>query len=145
MTATPIIDPNYQKELIGKCYSVCMVMDDEVIKKFSSISGDTNPVHLDEAYAASSRYKKRIAHGLLSASLFSKIFGTKFPGPGCVYADQSLIFKRPVYIDDEVHAFAELISIDAKGQTLEFATRCEVRGRVVIDGNAKVYIPKEKG
>jgi 3-hydroxybutyryl-CoA dehydratase len=119
-------------------------MDDEVVRGFAAISGDTNPIHIDDVYASESRYKKRIAHGLLSASLFSNIFGTQFPEAGCVYAEQSLVFKRPVYIGDEVVATAELIAIDDSGQSLEFETRSEVKGRRVLEGRAKVFIPKQR-
>jgi 3-hydroxybutyryl-CoA dehydratase len=119
-------------------------MADDVVRGFAAISGDTNPIHLDDVYASESRYKKRIAHGLLSASLFSSIFGTQFPGAGCVYAEQTLVFKRPVYVGDEVVATAELIAIDDSGQSLEFDTHCEVRGRRVLEGRAKVFIPKQR-
>ena len=144
MSVSPISNAHLQKQLIGTCYTASKLMDDEAVRSFASLSGDTNPIHLDEAYASESRYKKRIAHGLLSASLFSNIFGTKFPGPGCVYAEQSLVFRRPVYVGDEVIAIAELTSIDPAGQSLEFNTRCEVNGRRVLEGNAKVFIPKQR-
>ncbi|XOB91211.1 MaoC family dehydratase [Pseudomonadota bacterium 24LQ007] len=144
MSLVPITDPNLQESLLGSCYTACKLMDDEAVRGFAEISGDTNPIHLDDDYASESRYKKRIAHGLLSASLFSGIFGTQFPGAGCVYAEQSLVFKRPVYIGDEVVATAELVSIDDSGQSLEFDTRCEVKGRRVLEGRAKVFIPKQR-
>jgi 3-hydroxybutyryl-CoA dehydratase len=142
MKLTPIDNPKIQEKLIGNRYTVSKLMDDEAIKIFAALSGDLNPIHLDEVYASESRYKKRIAHGLLSASLFSSIFGTQFPGPGCVYAEQSLIFKRPVYVGDEVIAIVELVSIDSSGQSLRFNTYCEVSGRYVLEGSAKIFIPK---
>jgi 3-hydroxybutyryl-CoA dehydratase len=144
MGLAPIADIQSQNQLIGTCYTVSKVMDDEAVRSFALLSGDSNPIHLDEAYAFESRYKKRIAHGLLSASLFSSIFGAQFPGPGCVYAEQTLVFKRPVYLGDEVVAIAELTAIDSSGQSLEFYTYCQVRGRRVLEGNAVVFIPKQR-
>lgn len=144
MSLAPITDPDLRESLLGTCYITSKLMDDEVVRGFAEISGDTNPIHLDDVYASESRYKKRIAHGLLSASLFSSIFGTQFPGAGCVYAEQSLVFKRPVYVGDEVVATAQLVAIDLAGQTLEFDTRCEVEGRRVLEGKAKVFIPKKR-
>lgn len=144
MSLAPITDSDLRESLLGSCYTTSKLMDDEVVRGFAAISGDTNPIHLDDVYASESRYKKRIAHGLLSASLFSNIFGTQFPGAGCVYAEQSLVFKRPVFVGDEVIATAELIAIDESGQSLEFDTRCEVNGRRVLEGRAKVFIPKQR-
>ena len=142
MSLAPITDPGLRETLLGTCFRTSKLMDDEIVRGFAAISGDTNPIHLDDVYASDTRYKKRIAHGLLSASLFSSIFGTQFPGAGCVYAEQTLVFKRPVYVGDEVVAIAELVAIDEAGQLLEFDTRCEVKGRRVLEGKAKVFIPK---
>jgi 3-hydroxybutyryl-CoA dehydratase len=97
---------------------------DPDIKAFADISGDRNPVHLDESYAEGSRYKKRIAHGLFSASYFSAIFGTKLPGAGCVYVSQNLSFKRPVYIDDTVTA--TVTKVDIEQRRIFFDTVCTV-------------------
>lgn len=144
MGMAPITTPSLRESLLGTCYTTSKLMDDTAVRGFATISGDTNPIHLDDDYASESRYKKRIAHGLLSASLFSSIFGTQFPGAGCVYAEQSLVFKRPVYVGDEVVAIAELVAIDESGQSLEFDTRCEVKGRRVLEGKAKVFIPKKR-
>src|SRR5215813_14647427 len=75
---------------------------------FAGISGDTNPVHLDEDFAKSTMFKGRIAHGMLSASFISTVFGTKLPGPGAIYVSQNLKFKAPVRIGDTVTARVEL-------------------------------------
>lgn len=85
---------------IGMTASYSQTITDADIKGFSRLSGDHNPVHVNEEYAKNSRYKGRIAHGLLTASFFSAIFGTKLPGEGCVYVSQNLQFKRPVYLGD---------------------------------------------
>ena len=80
------------------------VVSEEDISQFAQISGDTNPVHLDEEYASKTRFKQRIAHGMLSASFISAVFGTRMPGLGAIYVNQSLRFKAPVHIGDEVIA-----------------------------------------
>ena len=73
---------------------------DEMVRSFATLTGDTNPVHLDEIYAATTRFGKRIAHGMLAASLISAALANDLPGPGTVYLSQSLQFKAPVYPGD---------------------------------------------
>ncbi len=126
---------------IGMNASYSQTISDADIKSFAGVSGDNNPVHMSDEYAEKSRFKKRIAHGLMSSSFFSALFGTKLPGEGCVYAAQSLIFKRPVYIGDTVVASVEVIDIDIKKRRVFFSTVCKVKGKVVIDGSAEIYIP----
>ena len=83
---------------VGMSESYSQTITDADIKSFAGISGDNNPVHMSDEYAEKSRFKKRIAHGMISSSFFSALFGTKLPGPGCVYVNQSLNFKRDLYI-----------------------------------------------
>ncbi len=97
---------------LGDTATYTQTITDADIKSFAGISGDNNPVHMSDEYAEGSRFKKRIAHGLISASFFSALFGTKLPGPGCVYVNQSLKFLRPVYINDTVTARVVLTDID---------------------------------
>src|SRR5690606_36110134 len=111
---------------------------------YAGLSGDHNPVHVSSEYAASSRFGKRIAHGLMSAGFFSALFGMRLPGPGCVYVSQSLNFKRPVYIDDTVTATIKVTSVDVGWRRVFFETLCTVVGKVVISGEAEIYIPKGK-
>lgn len=125
----------------GMTVSFSQTITDADIKSFAAISGDRNPVHVDEEYANASRYKKRIAHGFLTASFFSALFGTKLPGEGCVYVAQSLRFKRPVYIDDTVTATVEVTKIDLKRKRVFFNTVCKVKNKIVTDGEAEIYIP----
>ena len=88
-----------------------------------------------------SRYKKRIAHGLLSASFFSALFGTKLPGKGCVYVGQNLNFKRPVYLGDTVTATVTVSNFDVVKKRVFFETKCTVKNKIVIDGTAEIFIP----
>ena len=126
---------------IGMTASSSHVISDDDIRLFANISGDTNSVHLNDDYAKQTIFKKRIAHGLISASFFSALFGTKLPGEGCVYVQQNLQFKRPVYIGDEVVALIEIISIDIQKRRVFFKTNCKVKNKVVLDGSAEIYIP----
>ena len=126
---------------IGMEVSYSQTITDSDVKEFAGVSGDRNPVHMDEEYAEHSRYKKRIAHGLMSASYFSALFGTKIPGEGCVYVAQSLKFKRPVYLGDTVTATVIVKEIDLKKSRVFFRTVCKVKNKIVIDGEAELYVP----
>jgi 3-hydroxybutyryl-CoA dehydratase len=126
---------------IGMSASYSQTVTDADVKSFAGISGDRNPVHLDEKYAEESRYKKRIAHGMMTASYFSALFGTKIPGEGCVYVAQSLKFKRPVYVDDTVTATVEVTQIDLAKKKVFFKTTCTVKNKIVTDGEAEIFIP----
>ncbi len=129
---------------VGMSARYSQTITDSDIKTFAGLSGDHNPVHVSNEFAEHSRFKKRIAHGLISASFFSALFGTKLPGEGCVYVSQSLEFKRPVYIGDTVLAVVEVESVDLKKNRVFFETKCFVKNKVVISGNAELYVP-EKG
>lgn len=126
---------------IGMTASYSQTISDADVKAFAGISGDHNPVHLSEEYAKNSRFKNRIAHGLLTASFFSAIFGTKLPGEGCVYAGQHLQFKKPVYLGDTVVAKVTVIAIDVFKKRVTFETVCTVNNRVVTTGTAEIFIP----
>ncbi|EFF0612658.1 MaoC family dehydratase [Escherichia coli] len=127
---------------LGDTATYSQTITDADIKSFAGISGDNNPVHMSDEYAEESRFKKRIAHGLISASFFSALFGTKLPGPGCVYVNQSLKFLRPVYINDTVTARVVLTDIDVVRRRLYFDTICEVNRKKVITGKAEIYLPE---
>lgn len=127
---------------LGDTAIYTQTITDADIKSFAGISGDNNPVHMSDEYALESRFKRRIAHGLISASFFSALFGTKLPGPGCVYVNQSLNFLRPVYINDTVTARVILTDIDVVKRRLYFDTICEVKKKKVITGKAEIYLPE---
>lgn len=125
----------------GMTVSYSQTITDADIKAYAGLSGDHNPVHVSDEYASSSRFGKRIAHGLMSAGFFSALFGTRLPGPGCVYVSQSLQFKRPVYMGDTVIATVKVLSVDVSKCRVFFETICTVGGRVVIKGEAEIYMP----
>ncbi len=126
---------------IGMSASYSQTITDADIKSFAGISGDRNPVHMDDTYAENSRFKKRIAHGLMSSSYFSALFGTQLPGPGCVYVAQSLNFLRPVYLGDTVTASVTVKSLNTEKRRIFFDTVCKVKNKVVISGEAELYLP----
>lgn len=128
---------------VGMNVSYSQTITDADIKAFAGISGDRNPIHLDEKYASHSRFKRRIAHGMMTASYFSALFGTKIPGEGCVYTYQSLNFRRPVYINDTVEATVKVTDIDLEKRRVKFKTICKVDDKVVTDGEAEIYVPFE--
>lgn len=131
----------FEEIKVGMSVSYSQTITDADVKQFAGISGDHNPVHVDEVFAESSRFKKRIAHGLISGSFFSALFGTKLPGPGCVYVSQSFHFKRPVYLGDTVTAIATVTKIDPDKRRAFFDTVCKVKNKTVIDGAAELYVP----
>jgi 3-hydroxybutyryl-CoA dehydratase len=126
---------------VGDYSEIKKIMTSEMVGSFAEISEDFNPVHLDSVYAEKSRYKKKIIHGLMAASLFSGLFGNKLPGEGCVYKSQNIRFKRPIYIGDEVTAKVKVISVDVKAKVISFSTRCLVNRKVMIDGESEIFVP----
>jgi len=126
---------------IGTEITVEKIMTEELINLFSEISNDKNPIHLDNEFAKKSRYKKRLCYGMLAASLFSGIFGTKLPGSGCVYKSQSLKFLRPIHIDDLLFATVVVKELDIKKKIVKFDTFCKVNNKKVISGSSEIFIP----
>lgn len=113
---------------------------DADIEAFADISGDTNPLHLDDAFAQQTVFKGRIAHGMLSASYISTILGTKLPGPGCIYLSQTLRFKAPVRPGDRVKARVSVKHIDEQKRRVELDCSCSVDETEVLDGEATVMV-----
>ncbi|MCW2246086.1 3-hydroxybutyryl-CoA dehydratase [Azospirillum fermentarium] len=108
---------------------------------FAGISGDTNPVHLNEEYASTTMFKGRIAHGMLSAGFISALLGTKLPGPGCIYMSQNLKFKAPVRAGDTVVARGTVTDVNAAKRRVTIQTTCTVGDTVVLDGEALLMVP----
>jgi len=129
---------------VGMEASYSKTITNEDVLAFAELSGDTNPVHLDDAYAAGTMFKGRIAHGFLTASLISTVLGTKLPGPGCIYLSQSLKFRAPVRIGDEVVAKARIAGLDAEKGRAVLVTECAVNGKSVIDGEAIMMVPRRE-
>ncbi|MCK6396151.1 MaoC family dehydratase [Zoogloea sp.] len=112
------------------------------ILAFAGVTGDFNPVHVNEELASASMFGGRIAHGMLSAGFISTVFGTKFPGPGSIYLSQTLKFKAPVKIGDTVVARCTIKELTPEKRKAKFDTVCTVKGKVVLEGEAEIMIPK---
>jgi len=112
------------------------------IDAFAGVSGDTNPVHLDADYAARTRFGGRIAHGMLAASYLSAILGVDLPGPGAVYVSQTLRFRRPVRIGDEVVSRVTIAAIDGQRGRVTLETLCMVGDKTVVEGEAVVMVER---
>ena len=108
---------------------------------FAEISGDRNPIHLSEHFAAKTPFGGRIAHGLYTASLISAVIGTRMPGPGAIYISQTLRFLAPVRIGDIVEASVEIVELAEKGNRAKLACQCMVGDTVVLEGEAIVKAP----
>lgn len=107
---------------------------------FAGVSGDNNPVHIDAEAAASTMFKERIAHGMLSAGFISAVLGTRLPGPGTIYLSQSLKFLAPVKIGDTVRAVCEVTAVTPEKKRVTMKTTCYVKDKAVIDGEAELMV-----
>ena len=128
---------------VGQSAQMVRTVTEADIVLFAQVSGDNNPVHLDEAFAAQTPFKTRIAHGMLSAAYISAVIGTQLPGPGTIYMQQALRFKRPVKIGDEVTTIATISEIDPVKGRVSIDTVCLVGGKPVIEGEALVMAPRK--
>ena len=111
---------------------------------FAGLTGDNNPMHIDEEFASQTRFGGRIIHGMLTASFLSSVIGMKMPGPGCIYMGQNLRFLKPVHIGDTVTARATVIEIFPEKQRIKLLTECLVCGEVVLTGDALVWVPNKE-
>ena len=128
---------------VGQSAELVRTVGEADIVAFAEVTGDNNPVHLDADYAAGTSFGERIAHGMLSAGYISAVLGTTLPGPGAIYLSQTLRFKRPVKIGDEVTARATITEIDEAKARITFATVCLVGGKPVVEGEAMVMVPRK--
>ena len=126
---------------VGMSASYGKTITDADIVMFAGVSGDTNPVHLDQEFAAKTPFKSRIAHGMLSAGFISTVIGTKLPGPGSIYMSQTLRFKAPVKIGDTVQTTCTISEIIPDKRRAVLSTICKVGDTVVIEGEALIMVP----
>src|SRR5499425_1714283 len=108
---------------------------------FAQLTGDRNPIHLSEHFAAKTQFGKRIAHGLYTASLISAVLGTRLPGPGAVYRSQTLNFHAPVRIGDVVTVVVEVRELISAGRRVRLGCEALVDATLVLDGEAVVSVP----
>lgn len=131
---------------IGDCDCFKKTLSESDVYLFAGITGDFNPAHLNAHEAKNTKFKRRIAHGILTAGLISAVFGTKLPGPGTIYLEQYLSFKKPVYFGDTITAQVKVLEKNLEKNLLVCETICVNQdNEIVLSGKATVMPPKSKG
>jgi 3-hydroxybutyryl-CoA dehydratase len=126
---------------IGDSFSTSRKVTDELVRKFAEVSGDYNPIHLDEEFAKTTRFGRRIAHGMLSGAFISAVLGYEFKERKIVYLSQTMKFTAPVYLQDTVTATATVAAIhEDKGIVMLETTCINQNGEVLVKGEAAVMI-----
>jgi len=133
---------NFEDLKVGQTASTARTVSEADILAFAGVSGDSNPVHVDQEFAASTPFKGRIAHGILSAAYISTVIGTKLPGPGTIYLSQNLKFKAPVRVGDTVLARVTVSALEPEKRRATLTTVCTVGDTDVTVGEATVLLPK---
>ena len=126
---------------LGMEASFAKTVTEADINTFAEVTGDKNPVHLDEAYASKTIFKTRIAYGMLTAGYLSAVFGIELPGPGAIYVTQTLNFRGPVKIGDKVIAKVKVAELFPAKRRARFDCICTVEGKAVLEGEAILMIP----
>jgi acyl dehydratase len=120
---------------IGDNYTENFIITQDMVNKFAELSGDKNPLHLDKEFAAKTRFKKPVVHGLFSVTSFGKVMGTKFPGHGAIHVSQNLSFKGPLYPEKEYRVYVELIKIINEKHFGVFKTQIfDMKNKLIVDG-----------
>jgi 3-hydroxybutyryl-CoA dehydratase len=128
---------------IGMSETLKKTIDSSDVVGFAAVTGDRNPIHLSEHFAAKTPFGTRIAHGLYTASLISAVLGTRLPGPGAVYISQTLNFRAPVKIGDTVDVNVTVAELIPDKRRARLACQCTVGDEVVLDGEAWVKVPSK--
>jgi 3-hydroxybutyryl-CoA dehydratase len=132
---------SYNDISIGRQESFIMKITESMVEKFSNLSGDLNPLHMDNEFAESSLFKKRIVHGMLLSSFFSQLIGMKLPGKNALYFSQTLNFRSPCYIDDEIKVVGKVIEKSDSTQIITVSTSIFNKSKIcLIDGIAKIIV-----
>jgi 3-hydroxybutyryl-CoA dehydratase len=129
----------YGEIKISDTASMSLIADPETVNQYARLTGDLNPVHMDEDYAARSFFKKRVVHGLLAAGLIGAVLGTRLPGPGTIYLRQELDFQSPVFLGDTITARVQVLEKFDRQEKIKLRTWVENQdGRLVLDGSALI-------
>lgn len=127
---------------VGMSAEMTRVVTEDDVAAFAELTGDFNPVHLDEAFAAKTMFKGRIAHGAFVASLLSAVMGTQLPGPGAIFRTLNLSYRGPVRVGDEVVAHAEVAEVNAERQLVQLKCWCQVGGKKVVRAEAGAWVAR---
>ena len=134
-----------KKFYVGQKYEFDKTISDEDVKKFAEVTGDFNPLHLDEEFAKTTMFGGRIAHGMIGAGIISGGLAMYLPGTGTTYLGQELSFKNPVRIGETIHVELEIMELIPKKKfdIAKIRTTCiNSKGEIVIDGTATVIPPR---
>ena len=129
---------------VGQSASYGRAISEADVREFALMSGDFNPVHLDEAYAQTTRFKGRIVHGMLPVTFVSTVLGTRLPGAGAIFMGANFRFKAPVRIGDTVIATCTVREINTAKSRVTFDCVCKVGDTVVVEGDALVMVPSKE-
>jgi 3-hydroxybutyryl-CoA dehydratase len=128
---------------LGMTETLNKTIDSSDVIGFAEVTGDRNPIHLSEHFAAKTPFGTRIAHGLYTASLISAVLGTRLPGPGAIYISQTLNFRAPVKIGDTVAVNVSVAELMPEKFRARLTCNCSVDGETVLDGEAWVKVPSK--
>lgn len=126
---------------VGLSESIETTVTQADVQAFAEVTGDNNPVHLDPDYAATTSFERPIAHGMLTAGFISAAIGTKLPGPGCIYLEQTLKFRAPVYIGATVVTTVTVKELNERRRRAVIETLCTVDNKKVVTGEATIMLP----
>jgi 3-hydroxybutyryl-CoA dehydratase len=132
---------HFEDLAVGMTETLSKTVSSDDVVGFAQLTGDRNPIHLSEHFAAKTSFGGRIAHGLYTASLISAVLGTRLPGPGAVYISQTLHFRAPVRIGDTVEVTVTVAELMLDRQRARLTCTCRVADAVVLDGEALVKVP----
>jgi len=128
---------------VGDSASLTKTFSESDVLSFAEISGDQNPVHIDPEFAAATRFKRQLVHGMLTAGLISAVLGMQLPGPGSIYMKQELNFRAPVYFSDTITATVTVTKVREDKPIVTLKTFCtNQEGIKVIEGEAILMVPK---
>ena len=144
MTLLPFQTLYFEDLSLGMTETYAKTVKSSDVIGFAEITGDRNPIHLSEHFAAKTPFKGRIAHGLYTAGLISAVIGTRLPGPGAIYISQTLRFLAPVKIGDTVDATVEVVDLSEQRQRATLSCQCKVGTMVVLEGEAIVKVPRRQ-
>ena len=126
---------------LGMSHETVHIITEKDIDLFAEVSGDRNPLHMDDEYASKTPFGQRIAHGALTASYISGILGNNLPGPGAIFTGLSMRFRRPVFIGSEVIVRVEVTEMQPRGNRVTLKVGCVVDWKSAISGEASVMVP----
>jgi 3-hydroxybutyryl-CoA dehydratase len=129
---------DYEDLKAGMSATFAKTITEADVVLFAAVSGDNNAIHINEEFAQTTRFKGRITHGMLTASVISAAIAGRLPGPGTVYLSQNLRFKAPVKPGDTVHATVTVVALLPEKRRVSLTTICRVLNKVVIEGDALV-------